>query len=530
MWERYSERARRAVYFAQTEAQRRNAPSVTSEHLLLGILRDPNCFASKAVSLQGVAGWSVFGELAGALETYATPSPPDLVLSPDAKRAVDLAAQQARWIGNNYIGTEHLLLGVLMEGQSLASRTLRARGMEPKKTRDAFVPLQKAEGRIGGKDVFGVDRPADHPIAWFLTSMDVMRSVPEALALWRKQRVLLTLAVVAVVGVLFAQGPSVWAPFVCDLVFFILALFSGVLVHELAHLFAGLILRFRPIGVKVVWFRWVCKKAPLTGAMRALGWVYFSTKQAQDRPLSWSIVFLAGPVASLTAALGSFAMLWQTSELWQHWFCISATINAILFAMAFSGPRSDFARLVDVWKPNSDTFTGLAATRLSNAQKTARPAEWSPADIERCLGSHDSWYRFMGSLFKFYRSLDLKASDCVALAAAYREASRSDVRARSFEQDAVLESAFCALYFENDVPQAVRFLESLTCVDEGNWNTAIRVDALLRLKRGMPDEAARLLKIAGQLVEKQMQPGVTRDFTVRLLEDVERLLPEPAAL
>jgi hypothetical protein len=122
MWQRFTERARRVVFFAQEEAARLGENYVGTEHLLLGLVRENDNVAARI--LEGRLGISL-SSIRQETEKQVTRGPGNLgqagtraaggQLTPRAKRMVDLAYEEARNLSNNYIGTEHLLLGLIRE-------------------------------------------------------------------------------------------------------------------------------------------------------------------------------------------------------------------------------------------------------------------------------------------------------------------------------------------------------------------------------------------------------------------------------
>ena len=115
-FEKFSERARRVLTLAQEEAQRFNHPNIGPEHILLGIVGEPDGVASKVLVNLGVSLTKVRSAVEFIIgHGEAAPSRTEVGLSPGAKRVIELAIDEARYIGHNYIGTEHLLLRLLRE-------------------------------------------------------------------------------------------------------------------------------------------------------------------------------------------------------------------------------------------------------------------------------------------------------------------------------------------------------------------------------------------------------------------------------
>ncbi len=145
MWQRFTERARRVVFFAQEEAGRLGENYVSTEHLLLGLVRENDSVAARILDRMGVS----LGRIRSEIERQVTRGDgrlgQDMQLTPRAKRVIDLAYDEARTLNNNYIGTEHLLLGLIREGEGLAGRVLQKLGVDLERTRREVTSLQDGE-------------------------------------------------------------------------------------------------------------------------------------------------------------------------------------------------------------------------------------------------------------------------------------------------------------------------------------------------------------------------------------------------
>lgn len=135
MFERYTEDARRAIFYAGFEAIHLGSSYVETEHLLLGLLRvnpdDVNRFAISEVAYASIRDQIV----AHTLICGAVPKNMEPPLSDESKNALSFAAQEADALGHQHIGTEHILLGLLHKQDSLAARILRERGAEIERMR-----------------------------------------------------------------------------------------------------------------------------------------------------------------------------------------------------------------------------------------------------------------------------------------------------------------------------------------------------------------------------------------------------------
>jgi ATP-dependent Clp protease ATP-binding subunit ClpC len=142
MWQRFTERARKVVFYAQEEAQKFGEGYVSTEHLLLGLVRENDSVAARVLDKLGVSLNRVRAEVEKQLPRGDARPNQDMTLTPRAKRVIDLAYDEARNLNNNYIGTEHLLLGLIREGDGLAGRVLAKLGVELEKARREVMGLQ----------------------------------------------------------------------------------------------------------------------------------------------------------------------------------------------------------------------------------------------------------------------------------------------------------------------------------------------------------------------------------------------------
>ncbi len=146
MWQRFTERARRVVFFAQEEAGRLGENYVSTEHLLLGLVRENDSVAARILDRMGVSLGRIRSEIERQVTRGENRPGQDMQLTPRAKRVIDLAYDEARQLSNNYIGTEHLLLGLIREGEGLAGRVLAKLGVELERTRREVMMLQDNDG------------------------------------------------------------------------------------------------------------------------------------------------------------------------------------------------------------------------------------------------------------------------------------------------------------------------------------------------------------------------------------------------
>lgn len=142
MWQRFTERARRVVFFAQEEAGRLGENLVSTEHLLLGLVRENDCVAACILDRLGVRLDHVRSEIERQVVRGDGRLGQDMQLSPRAKRVIDFSYDEARQLDNNYIGTEHILLGLVREEEGIAGKVLLKLGATLEAVRREAVRVQ----------------------------------------------------------------------------------------------------------------------------------------------------------------------------------------------------------------------------------------------------------------------------------------------------------------------------------------------------------------------------------------------------
>jgi ATP-dependent Clp protease ATP-binding subunit ClpC len=148
MWEPFTERARRSIVLAQEEAQRLGNNYIGTEHLLLGIISEGESVAAKVLENLGVNLQKVRGEVEAIVGKGSQTTQQEMVFTPRAKRVIELAFEEARALAHNYIGTEHLLLGLVREGEGVAARVLSNLGVDPAKIRSEITKLLGVETSV----------------------------------------------------------------------------------------------------------------------------------------------------------------------------------------------------------------------------------------------------------------------------------------------------------------------------------------------------------------------------------------------
>jgi ATP-dependent Clp protease ATP-binding subunit ClpA len=147
MFERFTDRARQAIVLAQDEARRLNHNYIGTEHLLLGLLRDGNGVAAKALTQLDVSLSAVRRQVEQQVGSGEIVAGTHIPFTPRAKKVLELALREATQLGHNYIGTEHLLLGLLREGEGVAAQVLVDLGADLDRVRQQVVQLLSGQVR-----------------------------------------------------------------------------------------------------------------------------------------------------------------------------------------------------------------------------------------------------------------------------------------------------------------------------------------------------------------------------------------------
>jgi len=134
-FEKFSERARRVLTSAQEEAQQLNHSYIGTEHILLGLIREEEGVAAKVLNNLGVSLTKVRSAVEYIIGRGEKSSSGEIGLTPRAKRVIELSIDEARHLGHNYIGTEHLLLGLMHEGEGIAAGVLESFGISLEQAR-----------------------------------------------------------------------------------------------------------------------------------------------------------------------------------------------------------------------------------------------------------------------------------------------------------------------------------------------------------------------------------------------------------
>ncbi len=154
MFERFTDRARRVVVLAQEEARMLNHNYIGTEHILLGLIHEGEGVASKALESLGISLESVREQVQEIIGQGQQAPSGHIPFTPRAKKVLELSLREALQLGHNYIGTEHILLGLIREGEGVAAQVLVKLGADLNRVRQQVIQLisgyQGKEGQTAG--------------------------------------------------------------------------------------------------------------------------------------------------------------------------------------------------------------------------------------------------------------------------------------------------------------------------------------------------------------------------------------------
>ena len=150
MFERFTDRARRVVVLAQEEARLLNHNYIGTEHILLGLIHEGEGVAAKALESLGISLESVRGQVEEIIGQGGNSPSGHIPFTPRAKKVLELSLREALQLGHNYIGTEHILLGLIREGEGVAAQVLVKLGADLARVREQVIQLLSAYGGVSG--------------------------------------------------------------------------------------------------------------------------------------------------------------------------------------------------------------------------------------------------------------------------------------------------------------------------------------------------------------------------------------------
>jgi ATP-dependent Clp protease ATP-binding subunit ClpC len=141
MFERFTDRARRVVVLAQEEARMLNHNYIGTEHILLGLIHEGEGVAAKALESLGISLEAVRSQVEEIIGQGQSAPTGHIPFTPRAKKVLELSLREALQLGHNYIGTEHILLGLIREGEGVAAQVLQKLGADLNRARQKVVEM-----------------------------------------------------------------------------------------------------------------------------------------------------------------------------------------------------------------------------------------------------------------------------------------------------------------------------------------------------------------------------------------------------
>ena len=148
MFERFTDRARRVVVLAQEEARLLNHNYIGTEHILLGLIHEGEGVAAKALESLGISLEAVRNQVEEIIGQGGSSPSGHIPFTPRAKKVLEMALREALQLGHNYIGTEHILLGLCREGEGVGAQVLATFGAETAHVRQAVIAVLSGESPL----------------------------------------------------------------------------------------------------------------------------------------------------------------------------------------------------------------------------------------------------------------------------------------------------------------------------------------------------------------------------------------------
>jgi len=156
MFERFTDRARRVVVLAQEEARMLNHNYIGTEHILLGLIHEGEGVAAKALESLGISLDAVRSQVTEIIGEGQSAPTGHIPFTPRAKKVLELSLREALQLGHNYIGTEHILLGLIREGEGVAAQVLQKLGADLNRVRQQVIQL--LSGYTGGRETTAAEQ------------------------------------------------------------------------------------------------------------------------------------------------------------------------------------------------------------------------------------------------------------------------------------------------------------------------------------------------------------------------------------
>ena len=156
MFERFTDRARRVVVLAQEEARLLNHNYIGTEHILLGLIHEGEGVAAKALESLGISLEAVRAQVEEIIGQGQSAPTGHIPFTPRAKKVLELSLREALQLGHNYIGTEHILLGLIREGEGVAAQVLVKLGASFDRVRQQVIQILADASQLQAEQVGGM--------------------------------------------------------------------------------------------------------------------------------------------------------------------------------------------------------------------------------------------------------------------------------------------------------------------------------------------------------------------------------------
>jgi ATP-dependent Clp protease ATP-binding subunit ClpC len=181
MFERFTDRARRVVVLAQEEARLLNHNYIGTEHLLLGLIHEGQGVAATSLESLGISLEAVRGQVEEIIGQGQSAPTGHIPFTPRAKKVLELSLREAKQLGHNYIGTEHILLGLIREGEGVAAQVLVKLGAGLDRVRQQVIHV------LSGSAAAGMEAGARTRLVR-MTVPEELRQAEEQLAQVRREK------------------------------------------------------------------------------------------------------------------------------------------------------------------------------------------------------------------------------------------------------------------------------------------------------------------------------------------------------
>jgi ATP-dependent Clp protease ATP-binding subunit ClpC len=159
VFERFTDRSRRVVVLAQEEARMLNHNYIGTEHILLGLVHEGEGVAARALGSMSISLEAIRREVQEAIGQGQAAPTGHIPFTPRAKKVLELSLREALQLGHNYIGTEHILLGLVREGEGVAAQVLEKLGASLDRVRLAVIQLLSGYPGGPGQETWPIEEP-----------------------------------------------------------------------------------------------------------------------------------------------------------------------------------------------------------------------------------------------------------------------------------------------------------------------------------------------------------------------------------